>query len=115
MLEVARALKEKHRDIHLRLNTNGLGNLTAERDIVPELAEVFSTVSVSLNFPDERTYNERCRPAYPNAYPALLDFIRKCAASIPNVVASIPFPLLPDETEAAKKIAEELGARFRIR
>ena len=115
MLQAARELKRQYPGASLRLNTNGLGSLTAGRDIVPELAEVFDAVSVSLNFPDEGTYNERCRPAYPGAYAALLDFTAKCAVSIPNVTVTIPFPLAPEETEAARKIAESLGAEFRIR
>ena len=115
MLSVARALKERDSGINLRLNTNGLGCLTAGRDIVPDLAGLFDTVSVSLNFSDERTYNERCRPAYPGAYPALLDFIRRCAACIPNVTATVPFAVSPEETGAARKTAEALGARFRVR
>ena len=37
--------------LKIRVNTNGLGNLYHQRDIVPELAEVADVVSISLNAP----------------------------------------------------------------
>ena len=50
LLASAAYVKEKH-EISIRLNTNGLGNLYHNRNIVPELAAVIDSVSISLNAP----------------------------------------------------------------
>ena len=42
--------------LKIRVNTNGLGNLYHQREIVPELAEVADVVSISLNAPTKESY-----------------------------------------------------------
>lgn len=113
LLHVARNLHG--RGVPLRLNTNGLGNLIAGRDILPELAGCIDVVSVSLNAADSEEYQRLCRPAFgERAFPAVLDFIRRAKEYIPRVVASVvPFEGL--DLEACRRLAGELGADFRIR
>jgi TatD DNase family protein len=72
----------KRLGLPLRLNTNGQGNMINRRDIVPELAETFDAVSISLGAHDRHTYVRLCRPdAGEKAFDAVLDFIRRAAAS----------------------------------
>lgn len=113
LLDVARALHG--RGVPLRLNTNGLGNLIAGRDILPELAGCIDAVSVSLNAPNNEEYQRLCRPVFgERAFPAVLDFLRRAKEYIPRVVASVvPYDGL--DLEACRRLAEELGAEFRIR
>ena len=51
LLASARYVKEKA-GLPIRLNSNGLGNLYHKRDIVPELATVIDSVSISLKAPN---------------------------------------------------------------
>ena len=57
LIDTARYAKERY-GLSIRVNTNGLGSLQHGRDIVPELAQVVDSVSISLNAPDETAYNE---------------------------------------------------------
>ena len=50
--------------IKLRLNTNGLGDLINKRSIAKEVCQAVDIVSISLNMPDAKSYNEVVRPAY---------------------------------------------------
>ncbi|MGE5530218.1 MAG: TatD family nuclease-associated radical SAM protein [Patescibacteria group bacterium] len=99
----------------LRLNTNGLGCLINGRDILPDLRGKIDAVSVSLNAPDAAEYMRVCRPAQGGAaFPAVLDFLRRSKDYIPRVTASVvPWPGL--DIEACRRLAEELGAEFRVR
>jgi len=113
LVEAARRFKE--RGAKVRLNTNGLGNLIWKRNIVPELAEVFDVVSVSLNTPDAEEYVKICRPAFgEKSFPSLLDFVRKCSqAGIETVCTAVAYPGV--DIGACRELAESLGARFRER
>nr|MCR5754953.1 TatD family nuclease-associated radical SAM protein [Acetatifactor sp.] len=57
LIASAKYVKEKL-GIKIRLNTNGLGNLYHGKDIIPELAEVIDSVSISLNAPTAEKYME---------------------------------------------------------
>ena len=57
LLASAAYAKEKY-GIKVRLNTNGLGNLYHKRNIVPELAKVVDSVSISLNAPTAEKYQK---------------------------------------------------------
>lgn len=128
--EIARRLKEK--GMKVRLDTDGLGNLIHGRSIVPELAGIIDSVSVSLNAPDAATYARLCPSKYGEAaYPAVKEFIREAKKYISDVQATVVgveeikqarsavegvmrTPTI--DREACRKIVEEeLGVRFRWR
>jgi TatD DNase family protein len=103
-------------DIPMRLNTNGHGNMINRRDIVPELAELFSKVSVSLNAPDADTYTLICRPdAGEKAFAAVVDFIGRAAASTMEcAVTALDYPDV--DMEATRALVDSIpGAVFRAR
>lgn len=101
----------------VRLDTNGLGSLINGRDIVPELAEVIDSVSVSLNAPDSETYQEVCLPTFgDDAYPAILEFIRECRERISGVTVSVVGgSISPEAEEECSRMALDMGVRFRVR
>ena len=102
----------------VRLDTNGLGNLINGRDIVPELAEVLDSISISLNAPDAESYKKitRCRFDAEEAYTSLMGFIREAKDRISAVTVSIVGGYQsPEDEEKCRLIAEELGVRFRVR
>jgi TatD DNase family protein len=114
VLEAARALKSL--GLPLRLDTNGHGNMINRRDIVPELAEVFDGVSVSLNAHDRASYAKLCRPdAGEKAFDAVIDFLKRAAASrMACTVTVLDYPGV--DVEACRALVATIPrARFRVR
>ncbi len=114
LVEVAKYVKEKT-GLRIRLNTNGLGNLYNKRDIVPDLAKVVDSISISLNAPDAESYNKVARPQFENAYEALLDFAEACNKVIPMTQLSIVDVLPEEDIKKCQAVADSRGIRLRIR
>ncbi|MBO7605174.1 MAG: radical SAM protein [Elusimicrobiaceae bacterium] len=107
----------KYPPFKIRLNTNGLGSRINHKDIVPLLARVIDEVSVSLNAPDESSWQKLVRPMaeFQDGYEDVRDFIRGCVqAGFEKVVASCvdQTGVNPQEVE---RIAREDGAVFYLR
>jgi len=80
LVEVTKWIRRQHgKPIQIRLDTNGHGyTLNPNRDVALELKNAgIDKVSVSLNAGDKETYNEICKPTFPEAYDAVLEFILK--------------------------------------
>ncbi len=114
LLASASYVKEKT-GLPIRLNTNGLCNLYHKRDIIPELAKVIDSVSISLNAANAEEYNRVTRPSFDNAYEALLDFASECNSKIAHTQLSIVDVLPPEEIAECKRIADERGVYLKIR
>lgn len=110
---VAGYLKEKGSIV--RLDTNGLGDLINGRSICEELEGLIDTICISLNTNIAEEYQKLCNSDFDGkAYPALISFIKKAKEFIPDVMVSI-VSVPGVDIEACRKIAEELGVRFRVR
>ncbi len=105
----------KRRGYIIRVNTDGQANLVHGRNILPELAGLVDSISVSLNAPDATTYGRICNTPFGAAgFEAVCGFIRQARQHIPQVVASaVTVPGI--DIEACRVLAESLGAEFRIR
>lgn len=114
LLASARYVKEKT-GLPIRVNSNGLGNLYHKRDIVPELATVVDSISISLNAPNATEYEKVTRPSFENAYEAMLDFAEECGKMIPHTQLSIVDILSPEDIAACQKIADERGVHLKVR
>lgn len=114
LLAAAKYVKEKH-GLNVRLNTNGLCNLYHKRNIVPELAQVIDSVSISLNAPTAQKYQSVTRPQFENAFPALLAFASLAQQAFAHTQLSIVDVLPPEEIDACRKIADERGIYLKIR
>ena len=103
--------------IPIRINTNGLSDLINGRETAPELEGLIDTVSVSLNATNAEDYLKLCRPKFGIAsYEAMLAFTRSCVPYVPNVVMTVVDVVTSrEEQERARKIAESLGAKLRVR
>ncbi len=111
---VAKVLKQK--GARVRLDTEGLANLVHGRNILPELAGLIDSISISLNAPDAKSYAKICPSKFGEAaYPAVKEFIREAKKHIPQVTASVVG--LPNlDLDACRQIAEvELGVKLRVR
>jgi TatD DNase family protein len=110
---VAAAVKQ--RGGRVRIDTNGHGNLVHKRNILPELAGLVDAVSVSLNAQNAEVYFKISQPKFGvETYEAVKDFIREARKYIPDVTATVVAAPGID-IDACRTIAEELGARFRVR
>jgi TatD DNase family protein len=105
----------KGRGYPIRINTDGQANIVHGRNILPELAGLVDSVSVSLNAPDAATYGQICNTPFGEAgFEAVCTFIREAQRFIPQVVASaVTVPGI--DIEACRRLAESLGAEFRAR
>jgi TatD DNase family protein len=113
VIQVASELKR--RGYRIRINTAGQANLAHGRDILPELAGLVDSISVSLNAPDADSYSRLCNTPFGEAgFSGVCDFIRSATAHIPQVIASIV--TVPGvDIDACRVLAESLGAEFRVR
>jgi len=99
----------------VRIDTNGHANLIHKRNVLPELAGLVDAVSVSLNAQNAALYSKISQPQFGiGTYDAVKDFIREAKKYIPDVTATVV--TLPEvDVEACRKIADDLGSRFRVR
>lgn len=101
--------------LKIRLNTNGLGNLYHGRNIIPELAGVVDSVSISLNAPTPQRYQEVTRPSFENAFEEMLMFAKEAKEKIGQVQFSVVDVLTAEEIAASQKLADEMGILLRVR
>ncbi|HHW25306.1 MAG TPA: radical SAM protein [Clostridiales bacterium] len=101
----------------IRLNTNGHANLICGRDVTPELAGRFDTISVSLNAANANDYQKICRSVFGEAaYDAMLAFAAGAKKYVPRVVLTVVRGTIPDDDiEECKKIASSHGLELRVR
>lgn len=116
LIEIAKFVKEKYHK-KIRINTNGQGSLSNGKDIAPMMEGVIDIVSVSLNTPNEKRYNEIVRSRFGDqAYQAMLSFVKEVKKYVPEVVLStVSTTITKEEEEECRKICEDLGVTYRIR
>lgn len=104
------------KNIKVRLDTDGLGNLIHQRNILPELQGKIDAVNVSLNAPNAEVYAKICPSRFKEAaYPEVKKFILEAKQYIPWVQASV-VGMPGVDVEASRQVAEqELGVQFRHR
>jgi TatD DNase family protein len=99
----------------VRIDTNGHANLIHKRNVLPELAGLVDAVSVSLNAQNAEVYEKLSQPQFGSpTYEAVKEFIREAKKYIPDVTATVVTAPGVD-VEACRRIAEELGAKYRVR
>jgi TatD DNase family protein len=109
------AAELKKRGCRIRINTDGQANLVHGRNVLPELAGIVDTISVSLNAADAATYAAICATPFGEAgFTGVCDFIAEAKKHIPAVIASaVTVPGL--DMEPIRRLALSLGASFRVR
>ena len=116
VLTVADHIKKKYPHIKVRMNTNGLGNLIWGKDVTPLLKGRLDAISISLNTSSAEKYEEitKSRFGLPS-FQALQDFAVACKKYIPDVTMTVVDVIGKDEIEKCRKIAAQLGVKFRVR
>ena len=105
-----------HSDLKIRLNTNGLVKLIHPDFDINRFMGVVDTVSISLNAPNAKRYNEVTRPSFGEA---AFDEMLKFAADMKNLGIKTGFTVVDiisdDEIDECEKLAEKLGIPLRVR
>ena len=114
---VAQYIKNNYPEVKIRVNTNGHANFVYKRNLVPELKGLVDEFSVSLNGATKEEYNELSKPKFDEAYEEVKKFIKACADENISVVASVVEGYKGRHLDlvACEKIAQNLGAKFRVR
>lgn len=115
LIAAAKYMKEKHPDVLLRVNTNGLGELFNKKPIAEEMAKYIDAVSISLNAPTAERYQEVTQPCFENAFPDMLAFAEKSKKLFSSVQFSVVSIISQEEIDASQKIADEMGIPLKVR
>ncbi len=115
--KVAQFIKENMTDVKVRINTNGHASAVFKVDIPSELKGLVDEISISLNGENEKIYNEMSQPQIQNAYQEMQKFALQCKnAGISTVMSVVVgYKNFEIDTEKCREIAENLGAKFRVR
>jgi len=111
--EVARWIKNKGGKV--RLNTDGHGGVINKRNIIPELAGLVDTISISLNSIDPEQYGRLMRIDGKRFHQAMIDFAREAKKHIPEVVMTVVDMDEIDVENARRFVEEEVGVGFKRR
>ena len=116
LLEVAKWVRQYYgKPLKMRVDTNGHGYLlNPGRDVAAEMKNAgIEKVSVSLNAETKEKYMEICKPNFPEAYEALLDFIYRTKKLLEVEATAVRLP----EVDLAKvqAVANNLGVKFKVR
>ena len=107
----------KRLGLRTRLNTNGLGGLWNKRKDIPMLiSKYIDSVSISLNASNRELYQEICRSIYgEDAFYAMIEFAKGCIENGIDTTLTVVDFIGEDEIESCRILAEQLGAKYRVR
>ncbi len=115
LVKTAEYIKQRS-GMRIRLNTNGLVRLIHPDFDINRFKGLIDAVSISLNAPDAKRYNEVTRPSFgEKAFDAMIDF----ALDMKNICHSVGFTVVDiiseEEIEKCRQISEELQIPLRVR
>ena len=114
LLASAAALRERGAK-RIRINTDGLANWRAGRDVTPELAQHVDALSISLNAQNEALYDRHCRPPETGAWPELLEFVLCAREHIADITLTAIDGLPGVDIDACADLANRFNVKFRRR
>lgn len=115
LIAVSGYIKEKY-GLSIRVNTNGLGDLIHKRSVAEELCRAVDSISISLNTPDAKSYNEVVKPAFgEKSFDAMLKFAQDCRRYRRDVRFTVVSVIGEDAVEKCRKLADSLGIPLRVR
>ncbi len=116
-INTAKWLKQTYPHIKIRINTNGQVNMIEKRDVTPDFDKIIDALSISLNAPDSKRYDQLCKSVFGEAaFDGLLDFAKKASKYVPSVTLSIvDKDLSPEDIKKCETLAKDCGVLFRIR
>jgi TatD family-associated radical SAM protein len=116
LLEVARYLKKNNKSILLRINTNGLCELEAGKEIAPLFEGLIDIMSISLNASNAAEYLRLTRNKFGlQSFDAMLAFAVSCKKYVPHVVLTVVDCIGKTEIAACQALTDKLGLTLRVR
>ncbi len=116
-IETAKWLKSAYPHIKIRINTNGQASMIEKHDVTPEFDKIIDALSISLNAPDAKRYDQLCKSVFGEAaFDGLLDFAKRAKKYVPSVTLSIvDKDLSKEDIEKCQSLADDCEVLFRIR
>ena len=113
MIEITKILKDKGAK-KIRLVTNGLGNITNGKDILPELSEFFDAISISLQAGSPEYYEKICKTKdIKDPFVEVKNFVIKACTFFQDIeVTAVNLSGITD-TDDCLKVANDLKVSFR--
>ena len=115
--EVALAVKAKCPEIKVRINTNGHSDIIWQKNTAPDYEGAFDIVSISLNSPNAKKYDEICHSRFgEKSHDSLIKFAQNVKKYVQNTQFSVvKETLTAEEIEECKLISERTGVYLRLR
>lgn len=105
------------KDIKIRINTNGFGNIINKRDITPEMKGIIDSLSISLNTVDKEKWYEIMRPLdeyKEGAFESVIEFIKNSKMWVKEVIVTA-VDIRGVNTKDVEDFAHKIGVGFRLR
>lgn len=116
LIKIAKFIKAKFPAVRTRINTNGQANLYYGHDITPQLQGIIDVISISLNAPDAKEYENICHSDFgESAFEGLLDFAQHASKYIPKVRLSVVDIIGKEKIERCQKVADSVGIELFVR
>lgn len=116
LIEVAKYIKKRNPKTPIRVNSNGLGDLSNKKEIAPLLKGLVDTMSISLNASNAEEFYRITQNKFGiESYDAMKKFAVSCKSYIPNVVFTVVDCIGEEEINACQNICDNLGITLRVR
>ncbi|MCH5207853.1 MAG: TIGR04100 family radical SAM protein [Oscillospiraceae bacterium] len=115
LLKTAEYIKQNS-DMKIRLNTNGLVRLIHGGFDISRFKGLIDSVSISLNAPNAKRYNEVTRPSFgERAFDEMLNFAEEMKGLGIETGFTVVDVISEDEISECHKLCEKLGIPLRVR
>lgn len=102
--------------LKIRLNSNGLVGLIHPDFDITRFKGVIDSVSISLNAPDAKRYNEVTRPSFgEKSFDVMLKFAEDMKAICPSVGFTVVDVISEEEIAACRALSDRMGIPLRVR
>lgn len=107
LIEIVTYIKSVSK-LRIRINTNGLGNKIYSKNIVPSLAELIDSVSISLNASNEEEYLRLTNCLYGRgSFRSMLEFALECKKYLEEVRVTVVDIIGLKEIEECKLLCDK--------
>lgn len=115
ILEISNYLK-KQKNIKIRINTNGLGDLINEKEVAPLLSKTIDSISISLNASNPEEYLKITKSKFGiESYNALLKFALNCKKYIRDVRFTVVDVIGEGEIKKCRELCEKININLKVR
>jgi radical SAM enzyme (TIGR04100 family) len=115
VLEISNYLKDR-KDINIRINTNGLGDLINKKEVAPLLSNIIDSISISLNASNAEKYLQITKSKFGiESYEALLKFAISCKKYIQDVRLTVVDVIGEEEIKKCRNICEKNNLNLKVR